>query len=193
MAKIYAITGGIGSGKSTVCEIIEKLGYTVFSADKVYKELLKCPSFVKKIYTALEIESNDYANFNGKIVAEKVFNNKELLLKLNAITHPEIMRVMLEKSKAVKGVCFNEVPLLFESGYESNYDGVIIVKRDIELRKKGVINRDNLTEEEFNNRVKNQYNYENLSKTTHTVITNDDTIEKLTEKVKAVLVEIFKN
>ena len=46
MGKIYAITGGIGSGKSTVCEIIERLGYKVFSADKVYKELLKCQSFV---------------------------------------------------------------------------------------------------------------------------------------------------
>ena len=193
MAKIYAITGGIGSGKSTVCEIIEKLGYTVFSADKVYKELLKCPTFVQKIYSALAIDSTDYANFNGKLIAEKVFNNKDLLAKLNAVTHPEIMRVMLEKSKGVDGVCFNEVPLLFESGYENLYSGVIVVKRDIELRKKGVIERDNLTEEDFNNRVKNQYNYENLSKTTHTVITNDDTIEKLTEKVKAVLVEICKN
>ena len=129
----------------------------------------------------------------GKLIAEKVFNNKDLLAKLNAVTHPEIMRVMLEKSKVVDGVCFNEVPLLFESGYENLYSGVIVVKRDIELRKKGVIERDNLTEEDFNNRVKNQYNYENLSKTTHTVITNDDTIEKLTEKVKAVLVEICKN
>ena len=193
MGKIYAITGGIGSGKSTVCEIIEKLGYTVFSADKVYKELLKCPTFVEKIYTALAIDSTDYANFNGKLVAEKVFNDKVLLSKLNAVTHPEIMKVMLEKSKAVNGVCFNEVPLLFESGYESLYDGIIVVKRDIELRKQDVIKRDNLTEEEFNKRVNNQFNYENLSKITHTVITNDETLEKLTQKVKAAVVEICKN
>ena len=193
MGKVYAITGGIGSGKSTVCEIIEKLGYTVFSADKVYKELLKCPSFVEKIYTALAIDSTNYANFNTKLVAGKVFNNKDLLLKLNAVTHPEIMKVMLEKSKTIKGVCFNEVPLLFESGYESLYDGVIVVKRDIELRKNDVLKRDNLTEEEFNKRVNNQFNYESLSKITHTVITNDETIEKLTEKVKAVLGEICKN
>ena len=193
MCKIYAITGGIGSGKSTVCEIIEKLGYTVFSADKVYKELLKCPSFVQKIYTALAIDSKDYSKFNGKLIAEKVFNNKDLLSKLNAVTHPEIMRVLLEKSKAVEGICFNEVPLLFESGYENLYDGVIVVKRDIDLRKKCVVKRDSITEEEFAKRVNNQYNYENLSKTTHTVITNDDTIEKLTEKVRAVLVGICKN
>ena len=192
MAKIYAITGGIGSGKSTVCEIIEKLGYTVFSADKVYKELLKCPTFVEKIYKALAIDSTDFNNFNGKLVAEKVFDNKELLCKLNAVTHPEIMRVMLEKSKAVNGVCFNEVPLLFESGYENLYDGVIVVKRDFDLRKQDVIKRDNITEIEFNKRVNNQYDYEKLPKITHTVITNDGTIEKLTEMVKAVLVEICK-
>ncbi len=193
MSKIYAVTGGIGSGKSTVCEIIEKLGYTVFSADKVYKELLKCPSFVQKIYTALEIDSKDYANFNTKLVSEKVFNNKELLSTLNSITHPEVMKVLLEKSKMVNGVCFNEVPLLFESGYQDLYDGVIIVKRDINLRKQDVIKRDNITEEDFYKRVNNQFNYESLSNITYTVITNDKSYEDLTLKVRAVLGEIIKN
>lgn len=192
MGKIYAITGGIGSGKSTVCEIIENLGYTVFSADKVYKELLKCPSFVQKIYTALEIDCKDFNNFNTKLVAEKVFSNKELLKVLNSVTHPEVMKVLLEKSKEIKGVCFNEVPLLFEGGYQNLYDGVIVVTRDINLRKQDVLKRDNITEEEFYKRVNNQFNYENLSNFTHTVITNDKGLEELTLKVKAVVGEIIK-
>ncbi len=193
MTKIYAITGGIGSGKSTVCKIIKELGFTVFSADKVYKELLKCPEFVAKIYTALGIESDNFREFNTKLVAEKVFNNKELLKKLNDVTHPEVMRVLLEKSKKINGVCFNEVPLLFESGYQDLYDGVIVVKRDINLRKRDVLKRDKITEGEFYKRVENQFNYENLSNFAHTVIANDESYEQLTLKVKAVLGEIIKN
>ena len=193
MTKIYAITGGIGSGKSTVCKIIENMGYTVFSADKVYKELLKCPTFVQKIYTALGIDCNDFNNFNSKIVSEKVFNNKELLKVLNSVTHPEVMKVLISKSKEIDGVCFNEVPLLFESGYQDLYDGVIVVKRDINLRKQDVLKRDNITEEEFNKRVNNQFNYENISNITHTVITNDNDLEDLSLKVRAVVSEIIKN
>ena len=193
MTKIYAITGGIGSGKSTVCKIIENMGYTVFSADKVYKELLKCPTFVQKIYTALKIDCNDFNNFNSKIVSEKVFNNKELLKVLNSVTHPEVMKVLISKSKEIDGVCFNEVPLLFESGYQDLYDGVIVVKRDINLRKQDVLKRDNITEEEFNKRVNNQFNYENISNITHTVITNDNDLEDLSLKVRAVVSEIIKN
>ncbi len=193
MGKIYAVTGGIGSGKSTVCEIIKNLGYTVFSADKVYKELLKCPSFVQKIYTALGIDSENFTQFDTDKVAKKVFNNKDALSRLNEVTHPEIMKVMLEKSKGVNGVCFNEVPLLFESGYQDLYDGVIVVTRDLNLRKQDVLKRDKITEEEFYKRVNNQFNYENLSQTTHTVITNDGNLDDLTLKVKAVLGEIIKN
>lgn len=193
MGKIYAVTGGIGSGKSTVCKIIEELGYTVFSADKVYKELLKCPTFVQKIYTALGIDCKDFTNFNAKLVSQKVFNNKELLKALNSVTHPEVMKVLISKSKEINGVCFNEVPLLYESGYQDLYDGVIVVKRDINLRKQDVLKRDKITEEEFYKRVNNQFNYENLSQTTHTVITNDGNLDDLKLKVRAVLGEIIKN
>lgn len=190
--KTYAITGGIGSGKSTVCQILKDMGFEVFSADEVYKELLKSPSFVKKIYTTLGINSDDYNNFNTKLVAEKVFNDKKLLSLLDNVTHPEIMRGLLLKSKEVNGLCFNEVPLLFESGYPPLYDGVIVVMRDINLRKNGVMSRDNISEEEFFKRVNNQFDYKNISEIEHTVITNDGDLEELKLKVKAVVNEIQK-
>ena len=137
--RIYAITGGIGSGKSTVCKIIKECGYQVFSADEVYKELLLSPEFVKSIYNALSITDADNNTFDNKLVSSKVFENKELLKKLNDITHPKIMQALIEKSKKVNGVCFNEVPLLFESGLQNLYDGVIVVKRDFSLREKDVV------------------------------------------------------
>ena len=189
--RIYAITGGIGSGKSTVCKIIKECGYQVFSADEVYKELLLSPEFVKSIYNALSITDADYNTFDTKLVSSKVFENKELLKKLNDITHPKIMQALIEKSKKVNGVCFNEVPLLFESGLQNLYDGVIVVKRDFSLREKDVIKRDNISKEEFFKRVNNQFDYQNIDNT-HTVITNDGDFKELEVKVKAVLGEIIK-
>lgn len=188
--KVYAVTGGIGSGKSTVSKIIKDCGYEVFSADNVYKELLKCPDFIKSIYSALSIENADILNFDAKLVSNKVFNDKELLKKLNEATHPKIMQKLIEKSKSVSGVCFNEVPLLFEGGYENLYDGVIVVKRDFKLRESDVIKRDNISKEEFLKRVNNQFDYQKLDNT-HTVITNDGNLKELEVKVKAVLSEII--
>ena len=186
MAKIYAITGGIGSGKSTVCEIIEKLGYTVFSADKVYKELLKCPTFVEKIYKALAIDSTDFNNFNGKLVAEKVFDNKELLCKLNAVTHPEIMKVMLEKSKAVNGVCFNEVPLLFEKKLENDFDICVSVYCSQALRIKRLIQR-GMTPSEISKRDAFQFSATEKAKLADIVLFNEGNLEFLNKQVAFVL------
>ena len=85
MDKIIAITGGIGSGKSTVSQIIKELGYKVFSADEVYGELLKDEKFVKNIYKTLEIETDSLV-YDRDLVSSKVFNNKEMLEKLNSAT-----------------------------------------------------------------------------------------------------------
>ncbi len=189
--RIYAITGGIGSGKSTVSKIIKDSGFEVFSADEVYKELLLSKDFVKSIYDALSIKTDDYV-FDTKLVSSKVFNDKKLLKKLNETTHPIIMQKLIEKSKKIDGVCFNEVPLLFESGYENLYSGVIVVKRDVALREKDVIKRDNITKEEFTKRLNSQFNYKNLDEKLHTVITNDGDFKELELKVKAVLGEIIK-
>ena len=144
MDKLIAITGGIGSGKSTVSSIIKQLNYKVFSADEVYRDLILDKSFVKTIYNALNIESNDFV-FDKELISKKVFNNKEMLLKLNAVTHPSIMDKMLNLSKAEGGVVFNEVPLLFEGGYENIYDKVIIVTRDEKSRVEAVAKRDNIS------------------------------------------------
>ena len=185
-SKLIAITGGIGSGKSTVSKIIKDLGYPVFSADEVYKNLIKDESFVKKIYDGLGIES-DNVKFDKNLISSRVFNDKKALEKLNSITHPEVMNELIKLSKEKGGVVFNEVPLLFESNFESLYDKVIIVTRNLDDRVSSVALRDGLTKDEILLRIKNQVNYENIKSNAHTLISNDKSLEELTKKVKAVI------
>ncbi|MBO5712648.1 MAG: dephospho-CoA kinase [Clostridia bacterium] len=193
MKKVYGITGGIGSGKSVVSSIIKGLGYTVFSADEVYTNLLKTGDFSKQIYTLLGLQFNSEKGFNRKEVASVVFNDKNKLKVLNTFTHDKVMAELMRLNANEKGVIFNEVPLLFEGGYQNMYDGVIVVYRNLEDRINAVVNRDNISQEEVLKRIKNQFNYENNDISAHTIIVNDGVYENLVDNVKAVISEIEKS
>lgn len=192
--KIIAVTGGIGAGKSTVIAVIKSLGYKVFGADETYKKLLKNGEFKRKIYSAIGLKYG--GRFYKKQVAAAVFSDGEKLKALNAVTHGEIMRVMLKNSKnalavAKNGLVFNEVPLLFEGGYESLYDGVIVVTRKKEDRIAAVAARDKTDEKNVIARINNQTDYEKKDLTAYTLIENDGDMRSLSEKVEEA-VEKFK-
>ena len=184
--KRIAITGGIGVGKSTACDIISKMGYKVVSADETYKELLADKNFVKKINELLDIKSEV---FDKNAVSQAVFNDREKLKTLNEFTHEKIIRKMFEKTDGEE-ISFHEVPLLFESGFEKEYNGVIIIKRDLEERINSVSKRSGLSRAEILKRIENQVKYENLPKNKHTVIINSDGFENFAKKVRAVVEEI---
>lgn len=187
-----AITGGIGSGKSTVSNLIKELGYVVFSADDVYKDLLLDGEFFSGVLNSVNVEFDGDKSSTLKKVASLVFSNKEALKALNDYTHPKIMQKLFELNSKQSGVVFNEVPLLFEGGYENLYDNVIVVYRDKQKRIESVIKRSNLTSNEVEERIKNQFNYENILKSKHTIIYNDGTVIDLAESVKAVVDGICK-
>lgn len=184
--KIIAVTGGIGAGKSTVAKILKNSGYKVFGADETYKKLLKNSDFKRKIYNATGLRYN--GRFIKKQVADAVFGNPDKLKALNDATHSEIMRVMLEKSKkaALKngGLVFNEVPLLFEGGFESLYDGVIVVVRNKEARIAAALARDKTDEKRVLARINNQIDYEKKDLTAYTLIENDGDLSSLSKKVR---------
>lgn len=186
---LIAITGGIGSGKSQVSTLLKRWGYTVYSADEVYAELLSCSEFVKQIHQAVGVEDNS-PTLNRKAVSNAVFASPEKLAVLNNLTHAKIMERLMDLSKN-KGVVFNEVPLLFEGGFESFYDKVIVVTRPLDMRVQSVIERDGLTREEVLKRIKNQFDYAKITNTKHTVIVNDLTLQSLEDKVKVALNEIL--
>lgn len=182
MDKIIAITGGIGSGKTTACEILKNLGYTVLSADETYSELLKNSEFVKAIHSLLGVDSKSQTLEREK-VSKIVFNDKTALKKLNDFTHNKIMNKMFEDSKN-KGVVFHEVPLLFESGFQDLYSKIIVITRDFEDRVESVIKRSNLTREDVERRISSQVDYLKLDSKNLIFINNDFDVSVLEKNLK---------
>lgn len=184
-----AITGGIGSGKSAVCSILREQGYPVFSCDEIYREMQTDPAYL----IALE-EAFPGVVRAGRLdrarLASVVFRDRKALEKLNALAHPEIMR-RLYASMEKYPLSFGEVPLLFESGRQKDFDGVMVVYRPLKDRIESVCARDELSREQVILRMKNQADYEKILKEGHTVIYNDGDIASLREKVSRAVEEII--
>lgn len=185
--KKIAITGGIGSGKSTVSEIIRDMGYTVVSADKAYSELLLNEEFVKEICELMKIspiENGGRIILDRKALSAIVFSDKTQLSRLNDFTHPRIMNEIFRRAKGVEPLFFAEVPLLFERGYETEFDNVFIVRRRLDLRLSETMKRDGKTEAEVRKVIDNQFDYEsNKCGNKSIIIKNEGTIDELKDKV----------
>lgn len=154
-----AITGGIGSGKSFVAELIKKEGYPVYSADEIYKTIRESEPYQKQLLSIFpEIEVNHRPDF--KLLGKIVFSDAEKLEKLNRLSHPLVMDELLSKMEGEKSeLVFAEVPLLLEGKFEKNFDYSIVILRDEISRIQSVIKRDGLTKEEIEARIKSQYDY----------------------------------
>lgn len=188
-----AVTGGIGSGKSTVMQIIRNFGYKTISLDEVYAELLCDEEFVKGINKRLGLPEklqNGKAVLDKNAVSEKVFTDSAALKALDDYTHPAIMERAFKEGG--KGVVFYEVPLLFESGFERLFDKVVVVLRDKASRLKSAALRDGKTEEDISARIKNQFDYENNDLSLHMIIRNDGDLSSLKDSVGRAINEIEK-
>lgn len=169
-----AVTGGIGSGKSFVLKIIESLGYPTVSCDKIYAELLNEEHFVLKVCDEMGVEplcDNGKLLLNRSAISEKVFNDKNLLNKLNQLTHGAI----LDRAFSLydSGLIFYEVPLLFEGGYQNKFDYVFVVLRGKEERISSAMLRDGALRNEIERKINNQFNYDSADLSKYTVIKND--------------------
>lgn len=189
-----AITGGYASGKSAVLQRFFEKGFLIYSADIIYNELLKNEDFVKQICDKLNIQPliiNGLITLNKKLVSEIVFNDREKLKILNEFTHKsvfeEIQRIF--DNSTTNKIVF-EIPLLFESHKELDFDIVIVVMKNATDRATVGACRDSISIEDANLRIKNQYNYDNIDKTTHTLIYNDSTLENLYDKVDKIIEDI---
>ena len=194
-SKTVAVTGGIGSGKTEVINIIKSFGYKVYNLDEIYRELLKNYEFLQEVCGILKVfpilNSDGSYTFDHRKAGENAFSDEKIKTELNAFTHPRIMAKFKELISAENGLVFCEVPLLFESGLKGEFDKVIVVTRDLRIRIEAVKTRDDLTEEEIIKRIKNQFDYANFIPDEHTiVIENDCGKEVLYEKVKSVIEKI---
>ncbi len=196
MASIkVAVTGGIGSGKSTVCKIIAEMGYQVFSCDEVYSRLLERREFCEKISEITEVPlicNGDKFCLDRHAVSEVVFFDPKVKADLEHFTHPAIMTEIVSEMEKIRGVSFAEVPLLFENEFQNMFDAVIVVLREMDERIASVIERSNLTEQEVVSRIKNQLDYENFDFSGHTLIYNESNLIDLKVKVRNAIDEIIR-
>lgn len=183
-----AITGGIGSGKSTVSKFIKQRGFNVISCDDIYRELLQKEYFLKELAKVFGDRVVSNGKLNRKYLSEIVFSDSEKLELLNRFTHPAIMRECFARMKDELNFC--EIPLLFESGYQNLFDNVIVVLRDRAARITAIKERDGLQHQEICKRIESQFNYDIADFAKYYVIHNDCGLIDLQRQTLQILDEI---
>lgn len=157
--KIIGITGGIGSGKSTICKVFETLGIPVFNADDVAKNIYDVDV---DALSQLRDEFGEQVISNGKVnrveLAKRVFNNADELTKLNAIVHPLVrkyFKIWMDKQSAP--YVLREAAILIESGAHTDCDKIILVSAPEGTRIQRVMKRSNISEQEVRTRMAHQW------------------------------------
>ena len=179
MLKI-GITGGIGSGKTTICKVFETLGIPVFYADTVAKQIMVTDEIlINGVKDAFGKESyTEDGVLNNKHIAGIVFHNAAELAKLNELVHPAVFRAF---DKWVKEIpesvpyILKEAALLFESGSYRMCDQNIVVVAPEESRIKWVMDRDRVTAELVKARIDKQLSDEEKMKQADHIIYNNET------------------
>lgn len=193
MKKIVGITGGIGSGKSTVSQFIEELGFPVYDSDFWAKELVNLDENLKsRVVELLGEESYDEnGKYNRKFVAEKVFDHQELLLKLNQIIHPAV-KIHFENWVNAQNAefVFKETALLFELKLNESCYQSVLVTADENIRIKRVMNRDGRTYREVKEIIDKQMPEVDKVKLADFVIQNNTDLESLKEFTHQVIDEL---
>lgn len=182
---IVGLTGGIGSGKSTVAGFFQKIGVPVFIADEVAKALLTDSTEVIKKVTAL-LGTDAYKNGipDRKYIAGEVFVHPEKLKKLNKIIHPEVGKKFEEWRKKQKSpYVIKEAAILFESGGAEECDLIITVTAPVETRINRVITRDGVSRESVLARINNQWSDEEKIQLSDFTIVNTD-IEETRKQIE---------
>lgn len=186
------ITGGIGSGKSTVSQIFSISGVPVYIADIESKRLVATsPTIRKKLINLFGEELYSGGVLNKPLLASHIFNDKKKLEIVNAIIHPEVERDFIEwvKKHAQCNIVAHEAAILFESGFNKMMDKVLMVYTPLDIRIERTMLRDNLPKEKVMERIQNQMSDEEKAKLSDFVIVNDNT-KSLIEQVTNIIQEL---
>jgi dephospho-CoA kinase len=159
MTKV-AITGNIGSGKTTVCKIFQSLGVDVYFADKEARKFYKRKEVIRSVKDLFggDVFNNDDVLISN-ILAERAFADENKLSQLNGIIHPLVLKDFFdwaEKRKKETYILY-ESALLFESGFYKHFDYSILISAPEQLALKRVSARDHISPEEFYNRLSMQW------------------------------------
>jgi len=170
------ITGGIGSGKTSVCKVFGVLGIPVFSADPEAQIIMNTDKSIvdgindiagKNIYPAGELDKTE--------LAKLIFNDLDILRKVNSLVHPVVFQHFTEWAETQTApYAIMEAAILFESGASNYVDRVATVLAPVEERISRVIKRNKLTREQVLERIKNQMDDEERIKLSDYVINNSE-------------------
>ena len=190
MKTLVGLTGGIGSGKTTIANFFKELGVPIYIADTEAKALMNRSKVIKRKLIAL-FGDNAYQNgkLNRDFLSKKIFNNKDLLQKMNAIVHPKVashFKRWVKKQDAPYVI--SEAAILFENGSYKKYDYIITVTAPEEVRLKRVMSRDNSSKEKVKSVMNNQWKDEEKIKLSDYVIQNINL-----EEAKAQVLQIHQN
>lgn len=169
------ITGGIGSGKSVVCQVFQTLGIPVFNADQAGRELMETdPALITGIKKLFGEDSYNDNNPNREKISSIVFADKEKLQQLNALVHPAVLQygaAWMEKQTSPYAI--KEAAIFFESGSYKEMDIMIGVYAPEEIRIQRALQREGTTEASIRQRIANQMNEDEKMKRCDYVISND--------------------
>ena len=189
--KKIGLTGGIGSGKSTVAHILLAMGYPVYFSDDRSKQLTQTHPEIRKGLTELIGEQIYKGNqLDRSALALAIFSNDALRLKVNQIIHP-IVRLDFDLwvAEQTNPIVFNEAAILIETGASERFDATVLVTAPEELRIQRVMKRDLCSREEVMNRIKHQWTDEQKMKLADVVIVNDD-VHPIIKQVEHMLTQL---
>lgn len=190
--RIIGLTGGIGSGKTSVAKLLEQKGFPVYYSDDQAKNIVNIdPELKEKIISLLGSSSYVDGVYNRKYVAEKVFNDAELLEQLNHLIHPAV-RIDFEKWVAAQTseFVFKETALLFELKLNEQCYKSLLVTADDNLRIKRTMDRDNKTYREIETIMQNQMPEKDKMKLANYIIYNNSDRDNLESETDIFISEL---
>lgn len=189
--KKIGLTGGIGSGKSTVARILLAMGYPVYFSDDRSKQLTQTHPGIRKGLTELIGEQIYKDNqLDRSALALAIFSDDALRVKVNQIIHP-IVRYDFDNwiNEQTNPLVFNEAAILFETGASERFDAMVLVTAPEELRIQRVMKRDLCSREEVVNRINHQWTDVQKMQLADVVLVNDD-VQPLIKQVEHMLTQL---
>jgi dephospho-CoA kinase len=170
------ITGGIGSGKTSVCRVFNVLGIPVFSSDAVAREIMETDTeIIDKVRNIAGIDIYSSGTLDRTELARLIFNNENLLKEINALVHPVVFdHFKLWQESISASYVIMEAAILFESGASELVDRIVTVVAPVEERIERVVRRNNLTREQVIERINNQMADEERIRLSDFVIYNSE-------------------
>ena len=198
MTKIIGITGGIGSGKTTVCDYLKKNNFAVHESDKVVAQMYKNPSksflhFLKKNISKEVVKNN---KINKQKITDIIFNNPKTRRILEDHVHKQVKKsrdsFVKKNAKNKKGVMFIDIPLLFENKLEKTFDVVLCVMAKKKIRRERVLKNKKFTKNIVEKIFKSQLSDGERKKKSNIFIYNNTTKKDFIFSLEKALIGLLK-